>query len=168
VSIFSGALPRNRASRGLLATAAALALAVGALSVGADAQAAANRRICEYSFKVQPTTSNANNPVLANPLAQVSLGMNYKKDGACPTLNPQKLADTGYVDADQVNPKNSVNKWTCEDWGATHRTYFTRFGKDPCPEMEVDTIYAFVWQDPTTADAEWPVISNLGPYSKYV
>jgi hypothetical protein len=145
-----------------------LTLAVGALSVAADAKAAANRRICEYSFKVQPTNSNGNNPVLANPLAQVSRGMNYKKDGACPALNPQRLADTGYVDASQVNPKASVNKWTCEDWGATHQTHFTRFGKDPCPEMAVDTIYAFIWQDPTTPNAEWPSTAKLGPYSDYV
>jgi hypothetical protein len=85
------------------------------------------------------------------------------QEGRCvPDLNPQRLAATGYVDAGLVNPKASVNKWTCEDWGATHQTYFTCFGKDPCPDMAVDTIHAFIWQDPTTPNAAWPSIAKLG------
>lgn len=164
----SSTAPRGRRRRGPVAAAAVLGLLAAGLSVTANAHAETNRRICEYSFKAMPDNVNPNNPRDNNPLLHVSLGMNYKKKGACPTLDAQKLAETGYVDADQVNPKAPANKWTCEAWGETHQTFLNSgIGADPCNVMWVDTIYAFVWQDPTTPSAPKPTMAQLDRYTEY-
>jgi hypothetical protein len=161
------ALPRSRTARGLLAHVSAVTLTAGTMTVMGDAHAETDRRICAYSFKALPKNTNPNNPRLDNPLVQVSIGMNYKKDGACPSIKKEKLAATGYVDFDQVNPKKKVNKWTCEDWGATHQTYLGSIGSDPCYVMWQDTMYAFIWQDPTTPNAPAPRYVQLDEYWDY-
>jgi hypothetical protein len=167
VNIFARAVPRGRRARGLVAAAAAATMVAGALAVTAEAHADSGRRICEYSFKALPKNNHPDNPRNSNPLLQISLGINYKKDGACPSVDPKKLAATGYVDAEQVNPKKKVNKWTCEDWGRTHQTYLSSIGSDPCYVMWDDTVYAFIWQDPTTPNAEKPRYVQLDPVSYY-
>ena len=86
MNVFARAVPRGRLGRSLLATATVLTMAAGILSVTADAHAESGRRICAYSFKVKPTDSNPNNPRNNNSLVHVSLGMDYKKDGACPGM----------------------------------------------------------------------------------
>lgn len=167
MSTFARALSRGRSGRGLLALTSAMTLAAGTMTVMGDAHAETDRRICEYSFKAMPNNTDPDNPRLGNPMLHVSIGMNYKKDGACPSINPGKLADTGYVDIDQVNPKDPVNKWTCEDWGKTHQTYLSAIGSDPCYVMWQDTMYAFVWQDPTTPNAPLPRYVQLDQYWNY-
>jgi hypothetical protein len=162
MNVLAHAVPRGWRGRGLLAVAAVVAMAAGTLSVTAKANAQEGRRICEYSFKVKPKNTNPRNPAKEDPLLSVSLGVDYKKDGACPGLDPWKLEATGYVDVDQVNPKNPVNKWTCEDWGNTHQTIFTTFGYDPCFDMWDDYVYAFIWEDPTLPNAQKPRIERLG------
>ena len=141
-------------------------MAAGTLAVTADARAESGRRICEYSFKARPRHSE-NPRIQGNPLLRVSLGLDYKKDGACPTLSTDKLVASGYVDADQVFP-NAVPKWTCQDWGRTHQTYLTDLGADPCPEMQADSVYAFFWQDPTTPNAAKPSYLYLGHESVFM
>lgn len=151
----------------LIAVVTALTAVAGTVTVASTAHADSGRRICEYSFKAQPTNKDPDNPRTANPLLHVSIGMNYKKDGACPSIDKNKLAETGYVDVDQVNPKDPVNKWTCEDWGSTHQTYLSSIGSDPCYVMWDDTMYAFIWQDPTTPNAALPRYVQLDQYWNY-
>ncbi len=159
--------PRGRWGRGLLALGAVMTMAAGTMTVTSSAHAESGRRICEYSFKAEPKNTNSHNPRQKNPLLHVSIGMDYKKDGACPSLDPNKLAATGFVDVDQVNPKNPVNKWTCEDWGRTHQTYLAGLGSDPCPALWNDQVYAFIWQDPTTSNPAAPSLVQLGYYQQY-
>jgi hypothetical protein len=156
VSIFTHVVPRDPRGRNALVVAAALTMAASTLSVATDAHAESGRRICYYSFKAWPKNQNEHNPHLQNPLAQVSLGVDYKKDGACPHLDPAKLADTGYVDIADVAPQDRVPKMTCEQWGEDHQTFLTDLGADPCPDMWDNYLYAFVWQDPTTVNAIRP------------
>jgi hypothetical protein len=167
MSTLARALPRSRPGRGLMALVSAVTLTAGSMAVMGDAHAEDGRRICEYSFKALPKNTNPDNPRSMNPLLHISIGMNYKKDGACPSINPEKLAASGYVDIDQVNPKNPVNKWTCEDWGSSHQTYLGSIGSDPCYVMWQDTMYAFIWQDPTTPNAPGPRYVQLKEYWNY-
>lgn len=168
VNPVAAAAPRSRTARSLLAASALLAFAAGSgVAAMASAHAESGRRICEYSFKAQPENTDPDNPRQKNPLLHISLAMDYKKDGACPSLDPARIASTGYVDAGQVNPKNPVNKWTCEDWGSTHQTYLTDLGSDPCAKMDDDVIYAFIWQDPTTPNAAAPSYRELGNWRVY-
>ena len=143
---------RPRLNR-ILAGAAIASVTLGTLAVTTTAHAESGRRICEYSFKAKPRSFN-------DPLMRISLGMNYKKDGACPALDPARLAATGLADVDQIYP-NPVPKWTCEDWGTTHETYKTDLGSDPCSHMLEDNIYAFYWQDPTTPNAKAPSYQDV-------
>lgn len=167
MSIFTHVMPRSPRGRTVLVVAAAVTMAGSALSVVPNAHAEAGRRICYYSFKASPKNQDADNPRLGNPLAQVSLGVDYKKDGACPRLDPAKLADTGYVDVADVTPQDHVPKMSCEKWGDYHQTFLTGLGADPCPQMWNDYVYAFVWQDPTTPNAARPYSVRLDNYSFY-
>jgi hypothetical protein len=153
------ALKKRRLDRGLLAAAAVVAMATGTLAIAGNAHAEAGRRICEYSFKVTPTG-------YLDPLMKISLGVDYKKDGACPTLRSDKLVNTGFVDYDQILP-NPVPKQASEDWGRTHQTALTWLGPDPTTNMLDDCLYAFFWQDPTTPNAKNPSYLNLGDYENY-
>jgi hypothetical protein len=162
VRIFTRVAPRNLRGRNALVVAAAVTMAAGTLSVATNAHAEAGRRICYYSFKALPKNQHPSNPRLQTPQAQVSLGLDYKKDGGCPRLDPTKLAATGYVDAVDVAPQDRVPKMTCEQWGDYHQTFLTDLGADPCPQMWNDYLYAFVWQDPTTPNAIRPYPMRLG------
>lgn len=158
------ALPRGRFGRGALTVATIVALAAGTLPATTNAHASSEpaesgRRICEYSFKAHPRHYH-------DPLMRISLGMDYKKKGACPTVSPVRLASTGLADYDQIYP-NPVHKWTCEDWGRTHQTYLNALGADPCPKLTDDRIYAFFWQDPTTPDAPKPTYAVVGPWQHF-
>lgn len=150
---------KHRPVRGLLAAGAVMAMATGTLTIAGNAHAESGRRICEYSFKVKPRS-------YSDPLTRISLGIDYKKDGACPELNPDKLVATGYVDYDQIFP-NPVPKETSEDWGETHQTALTRLGPDPTTNMWDDCLYVFFWEDPTTPNATKPSYLNLGSYTQY-
>jgi hypothetical protein len=156
VSIFTHVVPRSPRGRSALVVAAAVTMAASTLSVATNAHAESGRRICYYSFKAWPKNQNEDNPRLRDPLAQVSFGVDYKKDGACPRLDPAKLEATGYVDVADVTPQDRVPKMTCEEWGDSHQTFLTDLGADPCPEMWDNYLYAFVWQDPTTPNAIRP------------
>ncbi|HEY6795308.1 MAG TPA: hypothetical protein VI248_11575 [Kineosporiaceae bacterium] len=146
--------PRKRAVLGALTAAALVATP---LSIRSAAHAESNRRICAYTFKATPRN-------YSNPLMHISLGLNYKKDGDCPPVNPYKLVQTGYADLDQISP-NPVHKWTCEDWGRTHQTYLDPdLGADPCNNMRTDFMYAFFWQDPTTPNPPAPSHQMLSHY----
>jgi hypothetical protein len=161
VSIFTRVAPRNPRGRNALVVAAALTMAASTVTVATNAHAETDRRICYYSFKTWPKNQNANNPSLQNPSAQVSLGVDYRKDGGCPRLDPAKLAATGYVDLADVAPQDRVPKMTCEQWGDDHQTFLTDLGADPCPDMWDSYLYAFVWQDPTTPKAARPYYVRL-------
>lgn len=153
--------PRRLLSRGLVTTLSIAAMtAVGTLALPqSDAHAEDGRRICEYSFKATPRS-------YPNQLMNISLGLDYKKDGGCPALDANKLTATKLVDVDQVIP-NRVPKWTCENWGRTHQTFRTNLGADPCPTMEDDHVYAFFWMDPTYDGAKPPSYQDLGPGSDF-
>jgi hypothetical protein len=169
----SAPTPRRVRYGRILAVVTALTTVAGTVTVTAAAHADSGRRICEYSFKASPMNSSPNNPrhptdpPNSNTKLRVSIGMNYKKDGPCPSINRDKLAATGYVDVDQVNPAASPNKWSCEDWGDTHQMYLGWVGGDPCYKMWDDTMYAFMWQDPTTSNAPTPWYQELGHYWDY-
>ena len=166
MNIFTPATLRGLRGRGLLAVAASLTMAAGTLTVMPNAHAESGRRICEYSFKALPTNQDPDNPRLNNPLLHVSLGVDYKKEGGCPAVDPKKLAATGYVDKDQVNP--APNKWTCEAWGSTHQTNLMSIGVgDPCPVMLDSVVYAFIWQDPTTPYPQEPRYVQLDEVWNY-
>jgi hypothetical protein len=152
---------RRLLGHGLVTTLPVAAMAaVGALALPqSDAHAESGRRICEYSFKTTPRSS-------PDQLTNISLGLDYKKDGECPTLDANTLAATKLVDVDQVIP-DPVPKWTCEDWGRTHQTHRTDLGADPCPKMEDDHVYAFFWMDPTYDGAKPPSYQDLGPDSGF-
>jgi hypothetical protein len=165
VDILARVVPRSLRGRSLLAVAVVVAMMGGTLSMTANANAEEGRRICEYSFQVRPSNDSQNNPrnkFPYNPSLTVSLGLDYKKNGACPDLDPEKLAETGYVDVDLVNPKTPANKWTCEEWGDKLQTALTSFGSDPCPNMWDDYVYAFMWQNPANPSALKPWVERLG------
>lgn len=167
VSILTRVVPRSPRGRIALVVAAAATMAASTLSVAAIAHAESGRRICYYSFKASPKNKDEDNPRLQNPLVQVSLGVDYRKDGACPRLDPAKLGDTGYVDVADVTPQDLVPKMTCEQWGDYHQTYLSDLGADPCPEMWDDYLYVFVWQDPTTPTAMRPYSIRFDQVSYY-
>lgn len=151
--------PRRPLGRGLVIALAVAMMASGGLAVQSEAHAESGRRICEYSFKATPRKYR-------DQLTNISLGLDYKKDGACPALDPGKLVATGLVDADQVMP-NPVPKWTCENWGRTHQTSMTDLGADPCPKLTDDHVYAFFWVDPTLVHAKPPQVTDLGLDSRF-
>ncbi|HKT00060.1 MAG TPA: hypothetical protein VJT31_11050 [Rugosimonospora sp.] len=161
MNILSHLAPTRRRSVRQLTGAIVVTMAIGTLSVSImpDAHAESGRRICEYSFMAKPR----NYP---DPLVRISLGMNYKKDGACPALDASRLASTGYADVDQIYP-NPVPKWTCEDWGRSLSLYLTDLGADPCPNMLEDNIYAFFWHDPTTPNAPKPTFTDIAQWRVY-
>jgi hypothetical protein len=167
VSIFTYVVPRSRSGRTVLAVTAAVTMVASTLSVVTNAHAQAGRRICYYSFKSSPKNQIESNPRLQNPLVQVSFGVDYKKDGACPRLDPEKLAATGYVDTTDVTPQDRVPKMTCEQWGDYHQTFLTDLGADPCPEMWNDYLYAFIWEDSTIPNAVRPYFMRLHHFSDY-
>lgn len=153
-------VPQRLRGRVLVATLAVAAMAAGALAVQSDARAESGRRICEYSFKATPRK-------YPDQLMNISLGLDYKKDGKCPGLDANKLVATGLLDVDQVMP-NPVPKWTCEDWGRTHQTDLIDLNADPCPNLTDDHVYAFFWVDPTLVNAKQPSYRDLGPDSQFL
>jgi hypothetical protein len=158
---------RGSRKRAVLGAVAAAALVATGISANSVAHAESNRRICEYSFMAMPKN-------FPNPLMHVSLGMNYKRHGACPAMDASRLAaavsktyKSNFVDVEQVLP-NPAEKWDCESWGSRHQTYLDPWlGSDPCTHMDADVIYAFFWQDPTTPNPPRPDHEVVGHYHNY-
>jgi hypothetical protein len=160
MSALTPEVARPRKRRRVAALAVTAAIAVAGLAVATDAHAESGRRICEYSFKARPEKSD-------KFLENVSLGLDYKADGECPWLSPDKLALTGLVDRSQIFP-NPVHKWTCEDWGSTHQTaLIPNLGADPCPKLPDDHLIAFYWMDPTLPNPDLPHYQDLGYYTYF-
>jgi hypothetical protein len=162
MKMLSNAVPRRLLGPGSLAAVALMGTAVMTLSPTSDAHAEDGRRICDYSFKVRPENSTD-----MDTTVKISIGLDYKKKGDCPFVDAVRLAQTGYADWNQIY-SNPVPKWTCEDWGKTHQTFFTDLGTDPCPTLTDDVLYAFFWYDPTLPFAKPPsykVIANWRVYS---
>jgi hypothetical protein len=129
---------------GLLAAVAVMGMAAMTLSPMGAVHAETGRRICEYSFKKKVKKYEKSNPKMT-----VSIGMDYKKDGKCPSIDAQKLIKTGYVDADQVAP-NPVPKVTCEKWKTEHNLVIDpKFGNDPCLGMKDDELYVIMIRNPS-------------------
>lgn len=145
--------------------AAALAVAgVAALGVAVpQAQAQSGRRICVYAYKqyVQDGVDGS--------LARYSVGLNYKKDGACPAITGDMIP-TYYPHGTDI-ATGSIRKETCEVWGRDHSLDRLKSpvltNADPCPIMVDDHVYVFEWTSPTTPEAADPKVIDIGPYWEY-
>lgn len=131
------AYPATAAAAAVVAVAAAAAAAVPTLAPMPRASALSGRRICQYVW--QQSLGNSEGRT-------VSFVVDYKKDGACPHVDPHKIvlpADAGgwMPSPDDWLPE-PVPKMTCEEFqDALHLPSDTN-GLDPCAYMEEDELYA--------------------------
>jgi hypothetical protein len=118
-------------SRRVVAAGMACLLGLGVIVVTApSANAAANRRICAYSY------AHANYlTATGNVFSHYQWVMNYKKDGGCPTNTEIDSFGSGAFPHD-------VAKVTCEAFAATAKINY-----DPCPRMVVDSLYYVEWYE---------------------
>jgi hypothetical protein len=119
---------------GLVATV----LPVVSTSLTPQVEAVANRRICMYNADVDVTVYDRD----GDYKAKLYTGVNYKKDGACPKLDPSKL----YLGINQTQP---VPKIECEKWGEKIGSSRYQWNtavettKDPCTRMPKDVVMHF-------------------------
>ncbi|MFJ2608732.1 hypothetical protein ACIQOU_08945 [Streptomyces sp. NPDC091279] len=113
-------------------------LALGMLGVGvgvvtaAPAEAVSGRRLCVYTENESGWTQLTDNRRYSAYVA-----VNYKKDGACPTVNPSKFR--WKVGA------QPVRKITCEQWPAVANPWP---GTDVCTQIPADAVFeARVYED---------------------
>jgi hypothetical protein len=152
---------------GIRALIAAAVLAVaGVAAAGAtapQAHAESGRRICVYAFKQYVQGG------LDGPLTRYSVGIDYKKNGACPQIDGNTLP--AYFPHGSDIATGSIRKLDCEAWGKAHSLDLLDSPRltdaDPCPQMTDDHVYVFEWQSPTTPEAARPKIIDLGPYGDY-
>lgn len=118
-------------------TVTAAAAAVPMLAPTPQASALSGRRICQYVWQQN----------LGNPEGRtVSFVTNYKKNGACPHIDPHKIilsADAGLwmPSPDDWLPE-PVPKMTCEEFqDALHLPSDTE-GGDACAYLTKDELYA--------------------------
>ena len=132
------AMGRLRPKATYLIVAALIAIAGVALTTGSaqKAHAESGRRICKYLWM-----QDAGNPEGRT----VSLVANYKKDGACPTIDyrkvqmPKQLGT--WTPAPDTWEKQPVPKMTCEEFQNAMRLPLTQKGGDPCTIMFDDELY---------------------------
>lgn len=129
-----------------IALGAALALAItiapAVTSLAPEANAVANRRICMYAADVPGQLTV---PGSGQMEVRSYTGLNYKKDGACPRLNGQKMLYG-------INQSQPAPKFRCEDWPSRIRASGFLWGSysatpektaDPCTMMRKDTVIHF-------------------------
>lgn len=123
-----------------------LLLAVGLLAVAGvvvsvapvpQAHAESGRRICRYVW----------NQGVGNPDGRlVSFVVDYKKDGACPAVDPHKVELPKGVGSWMPPPDtwehSPVPKMTCEEFQALLGLPSGGDGGDPCTYMDADVLYA--------------------------
>jgi hypothetical protein len=132
----------SRSSRVMTAIAMCLTGLGTTVVTAPAADAVANRRICQYSY-VRTWYGSSGVAV-----SHFQWGMNYKKDGGCPSNHNSYSLNNAAFDY-------SVGKVTCEEFGKTVKVNY-----DPCTQMAVDSLYY----------VEWPVsgaktsFSNHGHY----
>lgn len=120
--------------------AAALAIAAAAVPTLApmpSASALSGRRICEYVWQQN----------LGNPEGRmVSFVTNYKKDGACPPVDPHKVFLPSDAGQWMPSPDNwlpePVPKMTCEEFQNALHLPSDIDGGDPCVYLTEDELYA--------------------------
>ena len=150
--------------RSPLAAAALAAAGVAAFVVAVpQAHAESGRRICVYAYKQYVPEA------LDGALTKYSVGLDYKKDGACPQINGGLIPN--YYPHDTDIATGSIRKETCEEWGKAHSLDLLGDPQvnnaDPCPIMVDDHVYVVAWQSPTTPEAAKPKLIDLGPYWDY-
>ncbi|HEY6793850.1 MAG TPA: hypothetical protein VI248_04115 [Kineosporiaceae bacterium] len=160
----NNAAPKRRIRSPIAAAAALVAAGIATAGiVTPQAHAESGRRICVYSYKqyVQEGLDGA--------LTRYSVGINYKKDGACPGLDGNRFPS--YLPHGSDIATGSIRKQTCEEWGKAHSLdrldSLMLTNADPCRVMTVDHVYVFEWQSPTTPEAAKPRLIDLGPYWDY-
>ena len=111
-------------------------------SLTPQAEAATNRRICLYVSGASQTLNVRGQGTFA---VRTWVGMNYKKDGACPR------ASSGAVKNLPLNAQ-PVGKVVCENWGRQIGASRYLWGSydvspqataDPCTQMRADGLVAF-------------------------
>jgi hypothetical protein len=129
--------------------AAALAIAaatVPALATMPPASALTGRRICQYVWQ-QNLGKQYAGPDDRNPENRmVSFVVNYKKDGACPHVDPHKVVLPAGVGQWMPFPDNwlpdPVPKMTCEELQNRLQLPSAGDGGDPCVYLTEDELYA--------------------------
>jgi hypothetical protein len=137
---------RRRLAHLAAAVVAIAAAAVSALAPMPPASSLPGRRICQYVWQqnlgkqyVGPQDKSPENRM-------VSFVINYKKDGACPHVDPHKIvlpSEVGqwmpFPDAWLPEP---VPKMTCEEFQNRLQLPSDSDGGDPCVYMTADELYA--------------------------
>lgn len=132
------ALARSRLAPFLLAAVALTAPAIVSGSAAApEAHAQSGRRICHYVWQQE----------MGNPEGRmVSFVVNYKKDGACPDVDPHKVdlpTDVGsWMPPPDTWEHAPVPKMTCEEFQDLLTLPSAGDGGDPCTYMAEDLFYA--------------------------
>lgn len=133
-------LPALRRPRpGLMFALVPTLVAIAAMVILAptpQAHAEDGRRVCKYTWM-----QNVGHPEGRT----VSFVADYKKDGACPTIDPRKVrmpAELGmWMPPPDTWEKQPAPKLTCEEFQEALRLPSAGDGGDPCTYMEDDRLY---------------------------
>ena len=136
-----------------LAVGAAM-LGGGILSTMSPAEAEAGRRFCVYSQDYGIVVNGTQYRGWA--------AVDYKKDGACPTVDPKKFEDrTGL----RLTDSQPVSKVTCEDlWVLMGGTFWDG---DMCLTADNDALYRFLVYKSTEGNYATVAKENLGNVSNF-
>ena len=140
----------SRAIRRVLSCSAVAATLLGAMTLTAATQAHADsgRRVCVYAIDtVDPKAPNEN----------VIWGVNYKKDGACPTVTNGK-------NGIYVNQTQPVPKITCEAFQG--KVNLGPYNSHSCSNMLEDHAYRYSQPVNSANDAPWKQ-EDRGPISDF-
>jgi hypothetical protein len=141
------ALAKSRLTLTLLTAVALTAPLVVSGSTAPKAHAESGRRICHYVWQQG----------MGNPEGRtVSFVVDYKKDGACPDVDPHKVnlpADVGsWMPSPDAWEHAPVPKMTCEELQNLLTLPFSGDGGDPCTYMVDDLFYAVTSSLPGDTD----------------
>lgn len=114
------------------------------LTPAPKAHAESGRRVCKYTWMQS----------VGNPEGRtVSFVADYKKDGACPYVDPHKVrmpAELGmWMPPPDTWEQQPVPKMTCEEFQASLRLPSSGDGGDPCTYMQDDELYGVTSPLPT-------------------
>ena len=131
MNIISTLIPTRPGTRrtALLGAVLVLLATVASVLTTPQAEAVSGRRICLYATGV-PAKVYQDTGAVHDTVAYT--GVNYKKDGACPTLASDKVTYG-------VNQPQPVRKVRCEDWASIIGTNRYLWGSyDAAPETTAD------------------------------
>ena len=134
---------------------AAFALAAGGLNAGI-ARAESGRRICVYGQYDAWSSSEVESHGWAV--------IDYKKDGACPSVNYEKFFTA--VGVPVPASSQPVPKITCEELSGK-LGWEPWPGEDPCTKMDDDVVYRFQTKtdkQANTVEHSWPTFGWIWDY----